>query len=83
MKPLKKTIAEYMRSNVLITNSGVAWEPAIKFCQHVVGEDRVMYAMDYPYQYVPDEVRAMDAMAVPDAVKKKFFQSNAERWFKL
>ena len=27
--------------------------------------------------------RAMDAMAVPDAVKKKFFQSNAERWFKL
>lgn len=83
MKPLKKTIAEYMRSNVLITNSGMAWEPAIKFCQQVVGEDRVMYAMDYPYQYVADEVRAMDAMDMDAETKKKFFQSNAERWFKL
>jgi 2,3-dihydroxybenzoate decarboxylase len=83
MKPLKKTIAEYMRSNVLITNSGMAWEPAIKFCQEVVGEDRVMYAMDYPYQYVADEVRAMDGMDMSPETKKKFFQTNAERWFKL
>jgi 2,3-dihydroxybenzoate decarboxylase len=26
LKPLNKTIAEYMRSNVLITNSGMAWD---------------------------------------------------------
>ncbi|MEP6868127.1 MAG: amidohydrolase family protein [Novosphingobium sp.] len=83
MKPLKKTIAEYMRSNVLITNSGVAWEPAIKFCQQVVGEDRVMYAMDYPYQYEAREVQAMDNMDMSPALKQKFFQTNAERWFKL
>ena len=83
MKPLKKTIAEYLRSNVLVTNSGMAWEPAIKFCQEVMGEDRVMYAMDYPYQYVADEVRAMDAMDMTPETKKKFFQTNAERWFKL
>jgi len=83
MKPLNKTIAEYMRSNVLVTNSGMAWEPAIKFCQQVMGEDRVMYAMDYPYQYEAGEVRAMDNMDMSDAVKKQFFQTNAERWFKL
>ncbi len=83
MKPLKKTIPEYMRSNVLITNSGVAWEPAIKFCQQVVGEDRVMYAMDYPYQYEAREVHDMDAMAMAAETKKKFFQTNAEKWFKL
>ncbi|KPF51426.1 amidohydrolase [Novosphingobium sp. AAP1] len=83
MKPLKKTIAEYLRSNVLVTNSGMAWEPAIKFCQEVMGADRVMYAMDYPYQYVADEVRAMDAMDITPETKKKFFQTNAERWFKL
>jgi 2,3-dihydroxybenzoate decarboxylase len=83
MKPLRKTIAEYMRSNVLITNSGMAWEPAIRFCQQVVGEDRVMYAMDYPYQYVAGEVVAMDDMDIPAETKRKFFQTNAERWFKL
>lgn len=83
MKPLRKTIAEYMRSNVLITNSGMAWEPAIRFAQEVVGEDRVMYAMDYPYQYVAEEVVAMDSMAIAPELKKKFFQTNAERWFRL
>ncbi len=83
MKPLKKTMTEYMRSNVLITTSGMAWAPAIKFAQSVLGEDRVMYAMDYPYQFVPDEVRTHDLLDVPLAVKKKLMQTNAERWFKL
>jgi 5-carboxyvanillate decarboxylase len=83
MKPLKKTIPEYMRSNVLITTSGMAWAPAIKFSQEVLGEDRVMYAMDYPYQFVPDEVRTHDLLDVSPEVKKKLMQTNAERWFKL
>lgn len=83
MKPLNKTIAGYLQSNVLVTNSGVAWEPAIKFCQEVMGEDRVMYAMDYPYQVEAREVHAMDAMTMSPETKKKFFQTNAERWFKL
>lgn len=83
MKPLKKTITEYMQSNVYITTSGMAWAPAIKFCQSVIGEDRVMYAMDYPYQYVPDEVRTHDLLDISDAAKKKLMQTNAERVFNL
>jgi len=83
MKPLKKTILEYLRSNVLITTSGMAWAPAILFTQQVVGEDRVMYAMDYPYQFVADEVRTHDDLDIPLAAKKKLMQTNAERWFAL
>jgi len=83
IKPLKKTILDYLRSNVLITTSGMAWAPAILFTQQVVGEDRVMYAMDYPYQFVPDEVRTHDNLDIPLATKKKLMQANAERWFAL
>jgi 5-carboxyvanillate decarboxylase len=83
MKPLKKTILDYLKSNVLITTSGMAWAPAIRFLQQVVGEERVMYAMDYPYQYVPDEVRTHDLLDIPLEVKRKLMQTNAERWFKL
>jgi 2,3-dihydroxybenzoate decarboxylase len=39
--------------------------------------------MDYPYQYVPEEVGFCDAMTIPDADKKAFFESNARRVFKL
>jgi 2,3-dihydroxybenzoate decarboxylase len=83
MKPLKKTIADYMRSNVYVTTSGMAWAPAIKFAQNVLGDDRVMYAMDYPYEYVADEVRTHDLLDIPFEAKKKLMQTNAERVFRL
>jgi 2,3-dihydroxybenzoate decarboxylase len=83
MQPVKKRVSDYLRENFYITNSGVAWEPAIKFSQDVLGVDRVMYAMDYPYQYEPGEVSTLDAMDMSDEAKKKFFQTNAERVFKL
>ena len=83
MKPLRRTIHDYMRTNVCVTTSGMAWAPAIKFAQQVLGEDRVLYAMDYPYQYLADEVRTHDLLDVPDAVKKMLMQTNAQRVFKL
>ena len=83
LKPQQHDLFHYMRSNVLATNSGLPFGPAIKLMIEVKGEDRVMYAMDYPYQYVPDEVRWMDDLDITPAQKKKFFQTNAERWFNL
>ena len=84
MKPLKKEkVSNYLKENFHFTNSGVAWEPAIRFAQEQIGIDRVLYAMDYPYQCPPEEVVALDAMAMTPEIKKKFFQTNAERLFKL
>jgi 2,3-dihydroxybenzoate decarboxylase len=83
MKPLAKSIHDYMRANVCVTTSGMAWEPAIKFAQEVLGEDRVMYAMDYPYQYVAHEVRAHDLLSISPDAKRKLMQTNAQRVFSL
>jgi 5-carboxyvanillate decarboxylase len=83
LKPLQKKASEYLRSNFYITNSGVAWEPAIKFTQENVGVDNTLYAMDYPYQCDVEEVIALDAMAMDLSTKKKFFQTNAEKVFNL
>ncbi len=83
MAQLKHPVSYYMKHNVFVTSSGVAWQPAIEFCQKVLGVERVLYAMDYPYQYVPEEVAICDAMTIPDADKKAFFEGNARRVFKL
>ncbi len=83
IKPLQHDLFYYMRNNFLGTCSGLPFEPAVKLMIEVMGEDRVMYAMDYPYEYVADEVRAMDNLDITADQKKKFFQTNAERWFKL
>jgi 2,3-dihydroxybenzoate decarboxylase len=80
---LGKRISDYVKENVFITTSGMAWAPAITFVQSVVGVDRVMYAMDYPYQFELYEVDATDAVPISDEDKRKLFQTNAEAVFAL
>jgi 5-carboxyvanillate decarboxylase len=81
MKPLKMTVSDYLKQNVYVTTSGMPWSPAIRFCQEVLGERHVLYAMDYPYQYVADEVRASDAVPMSAELRRRFFQTNAEELF--
>jgi 2,3-dihydroxybenzoate decarboxylase len=83
MRPLERRVSDYLRENFHYTNSGVAWAPPIRFLQEVIGVDRVLYAMDYPYQYKTEEVATLDAMEMDDAAKAAFFEGNARRLFKL
>lgn len=83
MQPLQRKVSDYMKENVYVTSSGMAWAPAIQFCQQVLGEDRVMYAMDYPYQFEASEVTAMETVGQTPAQLATFYETNARRVFKL
>ncbi|RKE38621.1 2,3-dihydroxybenzoate decarboxylase [Paraburkholderia sp. BL23I1N1] len=83
MKPIQKKPSDYLRENFYITNSGVADEAAIKYTQGMMGADRVMYAMDYPYQHAIEEVGILDNMSSTPEDKKRFYQTNAEVAFGL
>ena len=80
---LRHPISHYFKHNIWITTSGVGWEPAVKFCMQVLGPDRVLYAMDYPYQQSADECAAYDAFDLSPEHKKMLMQSNAEHVFRL
>lgn len=80
---LKHKVSHYFRNNIWITTSGVAWEPAIKFCQQVLGPERVLYAMDYPYQVSKEEVAIHDDLDIPLEHKRMLMQTNAEHVFRL
>ena len=83
IKPLQRQPSDYLRENFYVTNSGVAWEPAIRFTQDFMGMERVMYAMDYPYQHALDEVVGLDGMSLSLADKTRFFETNAQAVFKI
>jgi 5-carboxyvanillate decarboxylase len=83
LQPLQRRISDYLRENVYVTTSGMAWAPAIRFCQEVLGMERVLYAMDYPYQFVASEVTATDQVPLSAHERKLLFQLNAERVFSL
>ena len=79
----KRLPSEYFRENFYCTTSGINWAPNIQFMQQVLGADRVLFAVDYPFEDQPWSIgRATDTpMSVAD--RKAFFQTNAERVFKL
>ena len=83
VKPILQQPSDYLKQNFYVTNSGVAWAPAVKFAQDFMGMDRVLYAMDYPYQHAVDEVGFMDQMQLSPEDKMRFFQTNAETLFKI
>ena len=80
---LKQPASHYLRENFYYTTSGMAWTPPIRYVQDVMGMDRLMYAMDYPYQFVPEEVNVTDELPIAYEDLKAFYQTNAERVFKL
>lgn len=80
---LQRKPSDYLKENFYVTTSGMAWQPPILYAQSVLGVDRVLYAMDYPYQFVPEEVKVTDDLPISDADKKKLYQTNAEKVFAL
>jgi 5-carboxyvanillate decarboxylase len=83
IQPLELTPSEYFHRNIWLTTSGMPWAPTIMYARQVMGPERVMYAMDYPYEYVPDEVRMQDALPLTTEEKKQFFEDIAIDVFDL
>jgi predicted TIM-barrel fold metal-dependent hydrolase len=80
---LQLTPGEYFKRNFWITTSGVNWLPALKFCIEVLGADRIMWAVDYPYQETVEATKWLDDAPISADDKAKLFHKNAEHVFRL
>jgi 2,3-dihydroxybenzoate decarboxylase/5-carboxyvanillate decarboxylase len=73
----------YMTRNVVITTSGVEDDLALDYSLKTLGEDNIMWAIDYPYQTTAPAVAWMDAAPVSEEVRAKLYHKNAERIFHI
>lgn len=80
---MQLTPSEAFKRNFTITTSGVNSHATLKFVLEVLGVERVMWAIDYPYQAAPGSVEFMNTAPVSDADRHKLFHGNAERVFKI
>lgn len=67
----------------MITNSGVEHEPALRYAIDVLGHDRVMWAIDYPYEEMAPAVQFIDSASLSEIERHAFLHGNAERTFAL
>ena len=80
---LARTITDTYRQQVYVTPSGMLNLPHFRFIQEVVGIDRIMFAVDYPYLTNTGARRFLEALPIADEEKAKIAHRNAEALLRL
>jgi 2,3-dihydroxybenzoate decarboxylase len=78
-----KPVADYFRSNFVLTTSGNFATSALQQSIAEVGIDRVLWSADYPFEDISDAAEWIDALDMSEADKHKIIRGNAEKLFKL
>lgn len=80
---LKKSVAEVMRGNVMVTTSGNFSAAAFRCTVEVLGIDRVIFAVDWPYEANKLAMAFLDKLDLAPDDREKLAHGNAERLLKL
>ena len=81
MKRLARLPSKVFRENFYITTSGMMTNEPLRFCLDMFGPDRVMYAIDYPYEQTAEAVDFIRAAPLDDETMRKVTHANAEALF--
>jgi gamma-resorcylate decarboxylase len=82
-RKLQKPLAKYLKDNFYITTSGNFHTPTLTSVIAEVGADRVLFAVDYPYERTDQAVEWLDHCAINEEDREKIARLNAIRLFKL
>ncbi len=82
-RKLEKPPSQYFLDHFTITTSGMNYEAPLMLAHRVVGPDRILFAVDYPFEESEEPVRVVDGAPFPDEDRRKIYQTNAERVFGL
>ena len=77
----KRRPSEYFLENIWMSSSGHNWDPAVRFVEEVAGEDRLMFAVDYPYEDCKQQVDQAAGVTVKNP--KKFYELTARQVFNI
>ena len=80
---LSRSITEIYGSQVYVTPSGMLNLPHFKFIHEVLGADRILYAVDYPYLTNTGARRFLEQLPVSQEDKEKIAHRNAETLLRL
>ncbi len=80
---LKRPIGKYFCENFYLTTSGYFTMPPFLCMQQVVGIDRILFSVDYPFSSNIDGRNFLDKLTLSPEDMEKFTHGNAEKLLKL
>ena len=76
---LERTIGDYVRQNSYYTPSGMFTEPHFRFCLDVLGPERMIYSVDYPFMANDGAADFLNRADLPEETKEDIAHRTAER----
>lgn len=73
----------YIKRNIAITTSGVCSDVSLRCALEAMGDDNVMFSIDYPFEKTGLAAQWIEAADVPVAVRKKVAAGNARRMLRI
>ncbi len=80
---LQRPVGDYFRENFYITTSGNFHTPSLMAAIDEIGADRILFAVDYPFEQVTDAVDWFDGLSLGQADHERIGRSNAQRLLDL
>lgn len=80
---LKKEPIEYFKDNLLVSTSGNWYEPAFQCTLAALGADKILFAVDWPYEANKTGVEFLKKISIGDTERENIAHGNAERVLKI
>jgi 2,3-dihydroxybenzoate decarboxylase len=80
---LGKKPSDYIRQNFIVTTSGMSSTEPLNCALAALGNDRVMFAADYPFEQSAEAGEFLDKTPLAETVREEIAFKNAVREFKL
>jgi 2,3-dihydroxybenzoate decarboxylase len=78
---LRQLPSQYFKTNIYLTTSGMNSHDNLEFGMKMVGADRIMFAIDYPYESSEQSVRFLETAPISEEDRAKIAHGNAQRVF--
>ncbi len=82
-KQLQQSVPHYFLHNFYVTTSGIFTYPPLLLAMQIMGVDRIMFSVDYPFSTNEQGRAFLDHASISPADKEKISHLNAERLLDL
>lgn len=80
---IKLLPSEYIQRNIMVTTAGSFSDAPLLCAIAALGADRVMFSVDYPYEYTAEAVHFIENAPISEIDREKICHGNAVRLLKL
>ena len=76
---LAKPPSQYIKDNIVVTTSGMCSVEPLACTISALGEDRVMFAVDFPFESTQEAAEFIDSVPIAPTLREAICYGNAER----